>query len=358
MTPKFTQPDFTNQHIYVGIDVGKKKWIVCIMTQLVEHKVFTQHPQTQLLINYLHRNFPGATCHCAYEAGYSGFWIQKQFHNAGIDCLVVHPADVPTTHREKAFKNDRNDARKIARALRNGDLEALYIPSRQAEEDRSLVRLRQMVVKDQTRCKNQIKALLSYYGITIPDELVNAHWSKRYLNYLDSLHMERASGDIVLKTQLARLQTQRQLLASITKQIRALGHEELYCYSVKYLISVPGISTLSAMILLTEIIDIRRFKDLDHLAAYCGLKPGEHSSGENEVTTGITSRRNSFLRWVLIESAWVAIRKDPALLLAFTDLAKHMPKNQAIIRIARKLLNRIRFVLMHQQPYQISVLAA
>lgn len=179
MTLKHTQPDFTGQHIYVGIDVGKKKWIVCILTQFSEHKVFTQVPRASILAKYLHRTFPCATYHCVYEAGYCGFWIQKQLQEHHIDCMVVHPADVPTKHREKAFKTDRIDARKLARALRNGDLEALYVPSRQAQEDRSLVRLRYMTVKDQTRCKNQIKAL----------------------KYLDSINMERASGDVVLKTQ-------------------------------------------------------------------------------------------------------------------------------------------------------------
>jgi transposase len=170
--------------------------------------------------------------------------------------------------------------------------------------------------------------------------------------------MERASGDAVLKTQLAKLLSIRQFLVSITKQIRALAQDNRYCQSVAYLISAPGISTLTAMILLTELVDIHRFKTLDDLAAYCGLVPGEHSSGEDEIITGITSRRNPFLRRILIESAWVAARKDPALIMAFNTLAKRMPKNCAIVRIARKLLNRIRFILLHQQPYQPSVMAA
>ena len=358
MTVQHTQPDFTGQHIYVGIDVGKKKWIVCILTEVSEHKVFTQGPQVSILAKYLHRTFPGATYHCVYEAGFCGFWIQKQFQEHHIDCIVVHPADVPTTHREKAFKTDRIDARKLARTLRNGDLEALYVPSRHAQEDRSLVRLRWMIVKDQTRCKNQIKALLSYYGIDLPEEIATSHWSKNFLKYLDSISMEQASGDAVLKLQLAKLLSLRQFLVSITKQIRALAHENRYCQSVSCLISAPGISTLTAMILLTELVDIHRFKTLDDLAAYCGLVPGEHSTGEDEIITGITSRRNPFLRRILIESAWVAVRKDPALILAFNILAKRMPKNCAIVRIARKLLNRIRFVLLHQQPYQPAVMAA
>ena len=80
--------------------------------------------------------------------------------------------------------------------------------------------------------------------------------------------------------------------------------------------------------------------------------PGEDSSSEKEVNTGISRRRNAPLRGILIEASWMAVRKDPALLLAFSTLTRRMPKNREIIRIARKLLNRIRYVLKHQKPYE------
>ena len=99
-------------------------------------------------------------------------------------------------------------------------------------------------------------------------------------------------------------------------------------------------------------IDIHRFHTLDHVASYVGLVPGEHSTGEEQTITGISRRRNPQLRALLIECAWVAVRTDPALLMAFSKLSTWMPKNKAIIRIARKLLNRIRFVLNNQKPYQ------
>ena len=86
-----------------------------------------------------------------------------------------------------------------------------------------------------------------------------------------------------------------------------------------------------------------------------GLIPGEDSSGEQERNTGISHRRNAHLRGMLIECSWVAAREDPALLMAFGKLSKRMVKNRAIVRIARKLLNRIRYVLKHQEPYKTSV---
>ena len=71
--------------------------------------------------------------------------------------------------------------------------------------------------------------------------------------------------------------------------------------------------------------------------------------------TGISRRRNAYLRALLIESSWIAVRKDPALLMAFDKLSQRMPKNRAIVRIAHKLLNRIRYVLRNQQPYETCI---
>jgi len=105
------------------------------------------------------------------------------------------------------------------------------------------------------------------------------------------------------------------------------------------------------MTLLTELYDISRFSSLDRLASYTGLVPDIKSSGETEYTTGITYRRNPVLRAVLIEASWVAVRKDPALIMAFYKFSLRMKKTVAIVHIARKLLNRIRFVLMNHERY-------
>lgn len=126
---------------------------------------------------------------------------------------------------------------------------------------------------------------------------------------------------------------------------------------VKYLTSIPGISITTAMVYLTEIIDINRFKNTDHLASYFGLIPGESSSGDSCLHTGISPRHNANLRDLLIESSWIAVRKDPVLLMSFNQLSKRMPKNKAIIRIARKLLNRIYYVLKNQCYYETGVVS-
>lgn len=350
MVHKHTILDWLGQHVFVGLDVHKRSWIVAIVTEQADFKTFTQPPDVKLLVSYLDRHFPHASYHCVYEAGYSGYWICEQLRAHGIECIVINPADVPTMDKERKHKTNKVDARKLARSLRNGELVPLYVPSRAALEDRSLVRSRHMFVSKQTRCKNQIKALLSFYGVTLPDDIGDRYWSARYVAWLQSLSLQSPSGTYTLRTLLDELAHLRKSILDTTRAVCALARTETYASNVVYLTTISGISTLVAMILLTEIITLDRFRSLDHLACFVGLVPGEDSSGDERTMTGITERKNRYLRWILTESAWVAIRHDESLALAFNTLSRRMPKNQAIVRIARKLLNRVRFVLKHQQP--------
>lgn len=343
--------DFTGQHLYIGMDVHKKSWSVCILTDSFEHKTFSQPPDASVLVNYLKRNFPGAAYHAVYEAGFSGFWTHDRLREQGVDCMIANPADIPTKDKERAGKTDPVDCRKLARSLRSGDLEGIHVPSRAAVEDRSLLRTRRGMVKKQTRSKNQIKSLLAFYGIHIPADLAQSHWSKKFIDWIDSIRMEKASGNHALKAHLDELNHIRQILAGLSRNILALSRTDYYHASVTLLRTVPGISTLTAMVLLTELDGIHRFSSLDKLSSYVGLVPNTNSSGEKNIVTGITKRRNPALRGILIESAWVAVRKDPALMMAFNKLCTHMTKTNAIVHIARKLLNRIRYVLKNQKEY-------
>jgi transposase len=353
-----TKLDFSDQDIYIGLDIHKKNWTVSIFTEDFEHKTFSQNPEPDILVNYLHRNFPGANYHSVYEAGYCGFWIHEALRAHGINNIVSNPADVPTKDKERKRKNNRIDSRKLARCLRSGDLEAIYVPKRKALEDRSLMRARRSAAKQQTRYKNQIKGFLSFFGIKIPEPFKEGRWSGAFIYWIETITMERATGKASLLFYLGELKHYRTKIAELNREIRKLATHEIYKERVKLLKTIPGIGPLTAMILLLELVDINRFKNLDKLASFIGLVPGEHSSGpeDNINNTDITPRSHHYLRAMLIEAAWVAVRKDPALILAFNELTKRMKKQDAIIRIAKKLLNRIRYVLKNHQPYAIAVL--
>ncbi len=348
--------DFSGQHLYVGLDVHKKSWSVSILTRQFEHKTFTQPPDPAVLANYLNRNFPGATYHAVYEAGYCGFWIHDRLREKGIDCIVVNPADVPTKDKERAGKTNKVDCRKLARSLRNGELEGIYVPTRPNIEDRSLLRTRRNMVKKQTRCKNQIKSMLAFYGILLPTDIVHRNWSSKFIQWLEAIRMEKASGNVAFTVHLQELHHIRRIVVELNRNIRALSRTDEYKGYVRFLKSVVGISTLTAMTFLTELCTIDRFRSLDKLASYVGLIPNTDSSGEEDTTTGITDRRNRILRHLIIESSWIAVRKDPALMMAFERLSKKMKPTRAIIPIARKLLNRIRYVLKNQKEYVTAVI--
>lgn len=357
MQEKVNEKTFSGQSIYVGIDVHKKDWKVTVMTDEMPYKTFSAPPQSDKLNNYLRENFPGAVYYSAYEAGFSGFWLHKELTKLGIKSIVVNPGDIPTTDKERKQKEDLRDSRKIAHTLRAGQLKGIFIPSEKVQQDRILLRTRETIVKDLRRSKHRIKSLLYFQGINYPERFYSngTHWSKQFIQWLEGITFEHASGKAGLNAHLEMVKHQRGLLLRVTRHIRELSQSSEYKQNVELIISIPGIGMLTAMKLLTELENIDRFADFNRLCSYVGLVPSTDSSGDNQVDTGITPRRNSRLRAALVESAWVAIRNDPALLATYQKLSKRMPGNRAIIRIAKKLLNRIVYVLRKKETYERGV---
>jgi transposase len=348
--------DFSNQNIYVGFDVHLRSWKVTILTEKVAVKTFSQDPKPELLYQYLKRNFPGGIYHSAYEAGFCGYWIHNKLLSLGINSIVVNPADIPTTNKERVQKEDKRDSKKIARSLRNGDLKPIYVPGLKTLEDRGLLRTRATMVKDLTRFKNRIKSFLYFHGIDFPESFSNpkSHWSKRFITWLESIELTEESGKITLSSFIHQSKNLRATILDLTKQVQKLSQTEPYQNDVKLLRSLPGIGVLTAMTILTELETIMRFSNIDTLCSYIGLVPSTNSSGEEEKTGDITPRGHSVLRTAIIESSWTAIRHDPVLLKSHLDYCKRMEANKSIVRIAKKLLSRIKFVLKNKQPYVFS----
>jgi len=313
------------------------------------------NPEPSILSKYLQSHFPNATYQAAYESSFCGFWIQKQLSQSGISCIVVHAADIPTSDKEKRHKNDRSDSRKIAKSLRAGQLEPIYVPDDIALDDRCITRYRKSIVKDITRNKNRIKALLYLFGIHMPHKYQKNRWSGSFINWLATHPDIQDSKRIILNRLLDQLSYSRNQLADVHKQYREMARSGRYCTPVRCLLSIPGIGLISAMTWILELVDIRRFPKFDNLCSYVGLVPSENSSGEKTTTGPLDNRGNRILRTALIESARVAARKDPDMSLTYLKLSNRMEKNKAIIRVARKLLNRIRFVLINEVEYQPQV---
>lgn len=344
--------DYSEAVISVGIDVHKKRWSVCIMIGPKVFKEFSQESDSGQLIIHLERNYPGAKIQCAYEAGFSGFGLYEALVESGIDCLVIHPADVPTTDKERRQKRDRIDAKKIAQALQSGQLKGIYVHSREFQELRALVRTRIRLQRNISRSKNRIKSHLDFFGKKIPPRWENRNWSGKFISWLEKIVFKSEAGKIALDVWIDSLKSDRKRLADLDRKLKHMIPSPDYQEQMELLMSVPGVGQLSAWILLSEIGAIDRFKNIDTLASYIGLIPEVSSSGETERIGPMTHRGNPFLRFILIEAAWRAISKDPGLLMSYQKLTKRMKGQQAIVRIARKLLNRIRYVLINKVSYQ------
>ena len=341
------------QNIYVGLDVHKKDWKVSIRSEELSYKTFTQKPSPEELVKHLHCHFPGAAYYSAYEAGFSGFWAHRELVKQGVNNLVVHAADIPTSQKEKVFKTDKRDCHKIARSLSKNELEGIHIPEKKTQEDRSLVRMRITLRKDLNRQKNRIKSMMNFYGICIPERfLQSTHWSKSFIEWLKEVQFEYGSAEHSLKILIAEVEHLRSSQLGVTQELRKLALSTAYNTDMQLLISIPGIGMFTAIAFLTHIENINRFPNPNNFAAYLGLVPNCHSTGDKENTGEMTFRGNKWLRELLVEASRMAARKDPALHPAYLNLSKRMKANQAIIRIARKLSNRIYYVLKNKQAYE------
>lgn len=358
MRTKVNENLFNGQPFYVGIDTHKKSWTVTILGAQYEHKTMSQNPDPELLASYLRRNFPGGDYHAVYEAGFSGFGACRKLNELGVNCIVAHPADVPTSTKEKLQKTDPVDSRKLARSLRSLEFEGIHIPEPKLEADRALVRQRFRVVKDLSRTKNRVKSLLFQFGIDIPEQFSSAqarHWSKKFIHWLKALSIQEASLKLTIDNYVQIGESQRSNLLVLNRQVRDLSQTESYKANYLLLLSIPGIGITTAMHILTQLGDIMRFERLDDLCNYVGLVPKMHGSGEKMKTGKMIKRGRKELKIMLIEASWEAVRKDPALMAKFNELSLRMNKNKAIIRIARKMLSRIKYVLGHHEEYQVGV---
>jgi transposase len=335
--------------LHAGIDVHKSKWVVSVYGDGTHVKTYSMEPSAERLAIQLKAQSQGAKVTCCYEAGFSGFWLQRSLEQSGISCRVVHAADVPSTDRTKKRKTDMLDSQTLALMLSRDLLQGIYVPSPEQEKIRGLVRVRQSMAKDKRRAMARIRSFAFRSGLAIPPELANKLWTRAGQRWLE----EQSASDEELSVFVDAYKGSRQLEADAIRVLGArIKASDEYAALQELLRSIPGVGRLTSALLIGEIGDMGRFKNLDHLAGYCGLVPDERSSGEKTRILGLTKRRNPHLRTALVESAWVAIRTDDKLRQTYQKaLGEAKTPQVAIIKVARRLLNRVRAVWLQGRPY-------
>jgi transposase len=348
MLNKFNKiPDFTGHDVFVGLDVHKGSWAVNIIVDDMKHRSFTQPPDPVALSNYLTVNFPGATYFSAYESGFCGYHHHRKLLELGIQNIVINPADLPVTDKEKNNKRDPLDSKRISSYLQKDLLSAIHVFDPAHEQFRSLCRMRWTAAKENRRTKNRIRA---FYGMNPPAHLKPQYWSNKLVHWIEELNLSYNSGTLALKYLISDYLKNRQLLLEVTKNLRRqvkLLYPDIYTL----LLSVPGVGPLTAMHLIAEIGDISRFRSYKQLASFVGLVPRSHQSGEKDFPGQLTYRSNKYLRALLVESAWTAVQHDPALMLYFKERLPDHKSQHIIIKVAHKLLNRIRNVWISHNAY-------
>lgn len=340
--------------LFIGIDIHKRSWKVHCSTDLFSGKSFSMPPDPELLLKYVLKHFVGYEVSVAYEAGCCGYHAHRCFGSYGWQSLVVNPADIHRKGKERHTKTDHIDAQLISRELKDGRLESIHVPHQEREQLRSLFRRRNDLVKDYRRVKSYIKMQLLYYGIKVPAQFDNDHWSHDFRRWLDGLEFDFVTGKATLESRMRFFRFVDAELRLVSNQLRAYCRKH-YKKDYYLLRSIPGIGGIFACGILCELGDLRRFNNVKHLAGYVGLAPGVHQSGNNSKTMGMTMRAHRLIRSYFVEAAWQAIRADPVMQAYYR---KHLGKDtkRIIIKVARKLLSRTLAVIKTETAYQIGVL--
>lgn len=336
---------YAGKRVYIGIDVHRAFFVASCMCDEVVVKRCRMDATAEAVISFVNKYFPQAEVKTCYEAGFSGFWLHRALEAAGISNIVVHAASIEVAANDRV-KTDKRDSLKMAKQLSHGSLRGIRIPSVEEEKRRLLSRTRDQLVKTRQRIQNQIRMRLHQFGM-FPREIERPIQLKDVEALLVVMDGELQQTIGCLYTEWKHLAEQIKYLEKEMRE-RAKAEPLLAIYR-----GVPGVGPLTAQILWGELGDMSQFRNERALFRFTGLTPGEHSTGFNVHRGRISRQGSARLRHVLVEAAWVTIRKDEVLREVFARISAKSNKKRAIVAVARKLIGRIRAALVAQTQYEV-----
>ncbi len=334
--------------VFVGVDVHKRQWFVTVRTLEVELFCGSINGDWASLRCLLDRYDPGCVS-VVYEAGFSGFWLHDCVVAWGGQCVVTPPSLVPMAYGNRV-KTDKRDSRKLAWLLSLGLLKKVWVPDESQRGHREVLRRRRQLVQDRVRLQSRIKSELALYGISVCSG--TGRWTGPLLERLRQVCLADVWAQASYERLLEMYDLVSNQLALQTRLLRELSRLPQYRDRVRLLSSVPGIGVITAMALLLELHEVGRFGRAEQLAAYVGLTPSQYSSGDHVRMGRITGTGNSYLRGLLVESSWIAVRKDPHLQLVYNRIKQRAGGKRAIVAVARRLVLAVRRVLLDNVAYE------
>jgi transposase len=278
------------------------------------------------------------------EAGGNWYYVYNLLEPLVDELILAHPLRVRAIAAAR-IKTDAIDARTLAHLLRADLIPAAYVPPPEVRELRELLRYRLDLVKQRTALKNRVHALLAKEGIMSPFTDLFGRQGRQWLAALPIQCAQRQRLDGFLR-----------VLDSLTREIHqaelVVRQKAAADRLAQLLITIPGIGPLSALTVLAEIGDIRRFPDALHLVSYAGLAPRVRSSGGKTRMGHISKQGPSALRWVLIEATHIAVRKPGRLQDTHRRLRRRKSAAVAITACARQLLVAIYHMLQRGEAFR------
>lgn len=314
---------------FIGLDVSKEKNSVAIADEGQDKpRYYGTIAHTPAALRKLIKELgPASSLSFCYEAGPTGYETYRWIESMGATCVVIAPSLIPKRSGDHV-KTDRRDAEQLARLFRAGELTPIYVPAREDEALRELVRARESAKEDAHRARQRVLKFLLRHQIH-PPENIKRRWTKKYRVWLGQLTFPHAPMQIAFTEYLHAMEEIEQRIGRLEK---ALIEEEATSSKadlIQILQSLRGIGFLTAVTLAAEIGSFARFRSPAQLMAYLGLVPREHSSGARTQRGSLTKAGNGRLRRTLIESSW-SYRHRPAIK---GDLARRLEGLPADIQL-------------------------
>jgi transposase len=343
---------------YVGIDAHKKDLFIAMLighqSTPVTWQLANEPTAIRRLLRKLEREAPGPVQAC-YEAGPCGYALQRRLMTARVSCQVIAPALVPRKPGERV-KTNRRDARKLAELLRAGLLTEVRPPTPAEEAVRDLCRARDDAREDRQRCRHRLGKLLLRRGL----HYSGRNWTRGHRQWLERLAWAQDAERVVIEDYLLAIAQVEARLRELDVRLTAIAQTDPYRAPVGWLRCFRGIDTLTAILILAELHDFRRFQSPRALMAYLGLVPGEDSSGEKHRRGRITRTGNALVRRLLVETAW-HYQHRPTVGIALARRRTGQPGR--VIAIADKAQQRLcrrfrKLAAEHKPPPKIAVAIA
>jgi transposase len=336
--------------VSVGLDVHARsvRLVAVCADELLEERTL---PYDEEAVERVLRRWPGVRC--CYEAGPTGFGLQRFLVERGIECLVVAPGLVPQRPGDRV-KTDSRDARRLARLLAGGLLDPIHVPSRELEAARDLVRAREAARVDRMRDRHRLSKFCLRHGRLLP----TSSWTLARRKWLGEQRFEFPAQQQTFDTYLHTVDLVDARIEQLERSIREAAEQEPWRMLVARLRCLRGLDTLTALAIVTEIGDFGRFRSAAEFMAFVGLVPTERSSGEQRRQGSITKVGNSHVRRLLVEAAWHARRRPTV----GYELARRQRGQDAVVverawRCQQRLYQRWQRMAGRGKPQQKIVVA-